>query len=357
VSRALRLSLDRDDRTYRPGERLAGEVAVESDRGLDCHAVEVWLECVVEGRAPPERSEQGRVVVFRGYVPAGALAERFHVQAPAGPLSYAGELVRVAWRIHGQARLDLRADLRAEEEIRIVPWPAEAASSGYREAVLAPSTSYEQGPTERPRTAPPPMEVGGLGAAAAGASGAALILAGGVGAMIAVMSGGTALLLGGLAAAAAGAGTLAARERLRAAHLVGKAKLSALPEVVVAGQPVVASLRIAAERATVLPRLSFALIGEEVAALEGESDAEAHHAEIFFDEHVLRDVRLVPGEAFEASETFTVPEGAAPSFSGRFNEVRWEVRVTAVLPDGDAWRHALRLSVQPRGAELDATAR
>lgn len=347
MARALHLTLDRDDRTYRPGEALAGRVEVESDRDLDCHELEVWLSSTVEGRAPAERAETPREVIFRGHVPPGGHTARFRLDAPAGPLTHAGALIRIGWRVHARAVLDLRADLHAEEEIRLVPWRADAGGEGYRGALEAPLVSYDQGPAGLPQPAPPPLVAGGLGPAIAGLSGAGLLFASMVGAVIAISTGAVAATVGAAVAAAAGAGALVARERARRARTLGAVELSVSPAEVEPGAGVAVTLRITPARAAVLPQLTLALMGEEVAAVHGESDGEAHHVELFAEQRPRREVRLAAGEELVITELFALPEGAVPSYCGRFNELRWEARAVLRLPGGDEWRHGVRVVVAP----------
>ena len=209
---------------------------------------------------------------------------------------------------------------------------------------------YAQGPVEAERRAPAPLIAEGTAPKAAVVSGSALVVVGGLGALLAGSVGLGAAVWAGVAAAIAGASAIAALGPLRRSRIVGQPSLEVEPEEATPGDPVEATLTITPARAAVLARAEVALVGEEMAALPGETEAEAHREELHADRRTSAPVRLGRGASLVMRERFVVPEGAAPSYAGRLEDVRWEVRATLVTADGDEWRYARRVLVRPRGA-------
>jgi hypothetical protein len=123
------LVLDRADRTYPPGAPVAGTVEVDlADEWPDARLVLV-REWRATGHAETDTGNAVEVVLFEGMRPAGRTSHPIALDAPWGPLTHHGTILRVGWFL--TARLEGRGPtLVAEEELCLVgpAVPAQSAS-------------------------------------------------------------------------------------------------------------------------------------------------------------------------------------------------------------------------------------
>jgi hypothetical protein len=123
----ISLVLDRADRTYPPGAPVGGTVEVDlSDEWPDARLV-LTRQWRATGHAETDTGDAVDVVVFEGTRPPGRTSHPIAFDAPWGPLTHHGTILRVGWfltaRLEGQG-----PTLVAEEELHLVG-PADAAHS------------------------------------------------------------------------------------------------------------------------------------------------------------------------------------------------------------------------------------
>jgi hypothetical protein len=121
------LVLDRADRTYPPGAPVAGTVEVDLTEEWREARLVLTREWRAKGHAETDTGDAVEVVLFEGTRPAGRTSHPIAFDAPWGPVTHHGTLLRVGWfltaRLEGQG-----PTLVAEEELRLVG-PADPAHS------------------------------------------------------------------------------------------------------------------------------------------------------------------------------------------------------------------------------------
>jgi len=115
------IRLDRNGRTYRPGELLSGEYRLEGVARKQIKAIEVSVLWTTDGKGEPDFSvhffqrlsaEEGDWIDCRG-------PGRFSTVLPAGPLSYEGEIVKVRWCVRVRAFLQQGKEIVGELPFRL----------------------------------------------------------------------------------------------------------------------------------------------------------------------------------------------------------------------------------------------
>ncbi|NOZ02822.1 MAG: hypothetical protein GXP54_13180 [Deltaproteobacteria bacterium] len=103
----VRVSLDHEERSFKAGEEITGEVVLAPTKDLKCESL--VLECVwaaVAGDNEDDEGVAGSVVLEEGFeVAAGEVRTfRFSIEAPSQPLTYAGKMFTVGWAVAATAK-------------------------------------------------------------------------------------------------------------------------------------------------------------------------------------------------------------------------------------------------------------
>jgi hypothetical protein len=341
----LYIALERKGATYRPGEKIRGEVHVRVLEGCRCDALAVVCEWRTHGKGNVATAEHRACELASEDWEAGrAYDYPFELTAPAGPLTYHGTLVNVDWYLRARADVPWAFDPKTETEIAVVPWTADDiadAATGYRGGKPNVVEDYTHGPICRaPETSParPSSEDRSLGY---GCTGVGL-----VGALIMFLVwpvgviGALGVVLIGIIVLLVQHGRTALQRGLGAPTV----RLSA--DEAYAGDAVHVTLELTPPEPVKLFAASATLSGKEIVESGAGSSRTTH-------EHPLaeqaRDLAK-PGHRLEAGRhvltaRFEVPADAVPTFCATDNEVRWEVSVKISAEPGD-WTARIPLVVR-----------
>jgi hypothetical protein len=110
----IEIDLERPERAYKPGERIKGTVEILPGMDMKCRKVTLIARWAARGRGPEDAADY-ETILF----PGGAwrnnekVSHAFDFAAPAGPLSYEGELFNIRWYLTATADLPARKDTSA----------------------------------------------------------------------------------------------------------------------------------------------------------------------------------------------------------------------------------------------------
>jgi hypothetical protein len=118
---AVKIVLDRPERTYAAGEKVTGRIEVSVSEDCECQKLSFARAWRTRGRGEDAFGKPEEQVLFSGVWRAGQNAYYpFEFMAPIGPLSYQGQLFNVEWYLHGQAAIAGALDTSADEGFRLV---------------------------------------------------------------------------------------------------------------------------------------------------------------------------------------------------------------------------------------------
>lgn len=133
---------------------VRGYVAVRADREVECRKLEASLRWRTRGKGQPVRGEVESLTLFEGTWQAGENRRYdFEMTLPAGPFTYDGHHLEVAWEVRAEADIPWALDPEAEEEIVLEPRPGDEPD--WQTAVATPSLLPEK---LRPDAESPPAE-------------------------------------------------------------------------------------------------------------------------------------------------------------------------------------------------------
>jgi hypothetical protein len=127
TSPCAKLLLDDTARTYRPGEVLAGQFSLEGVASDDVRACELSVLWHTEGKGDEDLSvhfferlepHNGESIDFRQ-------PRRFSTELPNSPLTYGGQIVKIAWCVRVRFFLNRGKELSLEIPFQLgaVPHP------------------------------------------------------------------------------------------------------------------------------------------------------------------------------------------------------------------------------------------
>ena len=120
----LRILLEEEQRTFAPGEEVRGRVRVEVDEDCTCRGVDVLLGWEASGDANRHTWEGGALRVGGGEWRKGQRHEvPFAIPIPAGPPTYDGRDLRIAWKVRAAADLSFAFDSADEAFVTVRPPP------------------------------------------------------------------------------------------------------------------------------------------------------------------------------------------------------------------------------------------
>jgi len=118
---AVKILLDRPERTYAAGEKVTGRIEVSLSEDCECQKLTLARAWRTRGRGEDAFGKPEEQVLFSGVWRAGQNAYYpFEFMAPIGPLSYQGQLFNVEWYLHAQAAIAGALDTGADEGFRLV---------------------------------------------------------------------------------------------------------------------------------------------------------------------------------------------------------------------------------------------
>jgi len=345
----VEIRLDEHDRTYAPGERIRGHVAVTTDQAVRCKGLTVTLQWRTHGRGNRDAGPESKVQLFQGEWGGGEQhAYGFEFIAPSGPATYHGTFVNVDHYLTARVDLPWALDPKAETEILLVP-PA-----GAREYDFGPS--YKPPATELKREGSA-LAVGSLLTAGCFGVPGLAIIAGGIGFAVSYLRGSSQegifpaifmLLFGGVFAVVGFGLAFVLQKRNVARRKLGDPLVNVTPTTARPGDRV--SVQI-----TLQPRSSLTLAGA-VAVLKGRERAVSgsgtnrttHTHDLHGQEVGLgAPPQLEAGQMASFNASLQVPADAAPTFAAGDNDVKWMVELRIGIAGWPDWEREYPIDVRP----------
>ncbi len=320
----------------RAGDRVSGTVQVRVRTDVEFEGFKVGLLWHTEGKGNRTTASGASTLLVRGgHWRAGEqLSFPFSLDAPLGPMSYQGKLLRVVWEL--EARLDrsmLESDIVSSQPVVLEPNPSLA------EADLGPV------PQQKAKLEAAKRGLGGLWVSSA-----------------------IVFLLGGVVYGAAHSWELAVSERLLLFFLLaggfvlmlkgiwrrlGRGKLGE-PTIRLSaselkrGEEVLFNLALRPGQRTELRSLEVTLECEE-RVVHGHGQYQSHRRKVVFEQKLslAKGVLIEPRRGFRRKGRLTIPEDGPPSFGAPHNQVVWWLRFRGDIVGWPDWKEPFLLTVRP----------
>lgn len=132
----LNIGLERSDRTYKGGEKIAGNVQVTAHDDCECRKLTLALEWRTSGKGNVDEEQEEELELFTGAFHAGQTASYpFEFEAPYKPINYEGKLFSMHWYLLAQADIPGARDAQAEERLTLLPAKQSAEAEAAEEEV------------------------------------------------------------------------------------------------------------------------------------------------------------------------------------------------------------------------------
>lgn len=346
----LRIELDEEGRTFRPGDVVTGEVYVSVERHCDCRQLVVYAQWRTNGKHRATSGRRHSERLFSGEWEAGTEQRYpFSLQLPDGPCTYRGERLEVDWVLGADLEIPHGYDPETEEVIE-VDGPVEGGSDSYRMGDPR-SSGYDQVRHEHyTRNSTDSPDVFGaliVGAMLVGMGGS--VIWGGLQTPVPTLP-----IIAGVVLIAIGAFAIFKNGLDRLLTRVGAGKIEADVEDsrVAAGENV--ELKVGGTDE--IDKVSATLRAVEY-VLEGKGKRNALTMEdmaIGRDEVLHEDFETV----IESTDgtyrlKFLVPENASPSFYAVRNQVLWWLDVEVDVAGAPDWSDTVAVDVVPPTVESD----
>ena len=118
----LSIRLDREDRTFQPGDAIHGEVIVRANENVSCKALTIELGWATHGAGNVDQRTLDTHIERELHWMAGHdHSHRFRFRAPSRPLTYRGQILNVDQQIRASAVVGRAIDPRASEDYVLLP--------------------------------------------------------------------------------------------------------------------------------------------------------------------------------------------------------------------------------------------
>jgi hypothetical protein len=344
----LSITLERADRTFRPGEVVRGHVRVRTDAAVPCRRLVVVHHWRTHGRGNVRSGPEQGVSLFEGEWRAGEdQSYAFEVTLPNGPSTYRGHYLNIDHYVVAKADVPWSLDPTATVDIVL---------TGER------GPTYDHGPQHK--SGPPDVKAEGAMAAVGsvliagffGVPGLGMLLGGAAFGVIGLMRRDPALGFPGLilmpfgavlVAVSAGV-AFALHKRTLAQRKLGTPVLTVEPRMAVPGQEVAVHLALTPRSPVSLTRGVVLLRGQE-RVVSGTGTNRTTHTHVFqLQEAGLdlpSDVRA--GSTLQRSVVLAVPADAPPSFGASDNDLQWAVVVRIGIAGWPDWEREYPITVAP----------
>jgi len=332
----LKVHLNRDDATYKPGDAVSGYVHL--DAGTDCQAdaIEVGFEWMALSETGNLTQRVATKRLDGGTWKKGEHAEfPFAFIVPAGPASFGGRTVSLGWQVTARGSVDWTDDAVATQPLTVV---ADAATEvdGWD---LGPSHRAEPHMPTRPRGA-----LSTFGLVLMGFALLSIVLA--LGTPSALASATLLLVSVGLAASGVTAMWWAHRNQV-ASQKTGDVVVNPSPLTAVPGSTLVAELFFPVVTDLKINKVDVTLRGEAVSL---ETHGEVDRTEQVYDKDArpLDRVELKKEDDVRVRIPFELPADAPYSFAFPHGAVRWELEVHIDIPSWPDFKATWPVEIRPR---------
>ncbi|MGD2067223.1 MAG: hypothetical protein PVI57_00960 [Gemmatimonadota bacterium] len=325
MSERLRIHLDRDDRTYRTGDRVSGRVFIETGRGDRCQSVTLKRYWKTHGKGNTARGGEHQVVLHAGPLQGiGPWEFPFEVDAPPGPFTHRGDYLNVDHYVRVDLDIPWAFDPKAEEEFILLPGPATPE--------------------------PDPGLLHRREAKKQGAAGCRRVMG------ILFMIVGVATLPLGVVFMGVGLLLIVPDLRRKLAGLkVGEVTVRVGRRRLTPGAGTDVDVQVVPSKEARLNEATVVLRGREVCVSGSGTDRTTHT-------NTLHEVKLplsgpkvlLPGQTARLHGHVQLPDDAAWSFVAKDNEITWDAVVRLDIPSWPDWIEEVPLLVWPGVGELPA---
>ena len=370
----LEIILADDKRTFEPGDRVSGTLAVEVETACDCDGLSLERYWQTHGQGNPIKGAVERLSLFTGPWEANAsYSYPFEFVLPAGPLSYHGEKLNVDWYLEAAADLPWAIDPTARVDLLLLERQGDPQVVSQGEHWRTRSTRFEELRGQRVQALPEgwtdevsrELMAGRGGFTTAGQLGQRVFV--GVVLFMLVLC---ALLLGFGIAAAGPLGLLVGlfptlicggvlffllRNRL-AERKLGPVEVSIGPARVLGpGDELTVEVGFTPKVPVEINSIEVELLGEErVVRGSGSNRRTFKHTIDKRREQLTGAIRVAAGEPFHRALALSIQSSAPASFSVRDNTLSWTLKLHIDIPRWPDWNRIEELLVLPPGVAAAA---
>ncbi len=140
----MQIVFDREDRSYRGGEQVAGEVVVTASAEVVCNGLKLEYFWQTHGKGNKDRGEGGQQILFEGQWRAGETNRYpFEFKSLPGPPTYHGHHLNIDHYVRVRADIPWSFDPKTTEEFILSPGGSPystqpSSKSGWKENILRP---------------------------------------------------------------------------------------------------------------------------------------------------------------------------------------------------------------------------
>lgn len=322
----LKIEFSRQDRRYRVGERIHGEVQIRVNSEFRSNGVILERYWRTHGRGNTERGEREKQRLDEGgqWAAGDLMTFPFEFPAPQGPATYRGTYLNIDHYIQVRVDVPWSFDPKLEEEFLLVDH----------------GPSYEGKPK-------PPKPVTELATSVGGNSvggilGVALLIAG----VIFFCPFGIVLIPIGLTIL-----FFSIRKSL-AEKKLGKVSLDFPKQFVSPGETLPVRIDFTPRRGGGLRKVTLVLEGKEL-CVSGSGSNRTTHKHVISKQTVDlgAPTTLVAGSPVRLAADVAMPDTQAYSFDSSDNKIRWEAVIRFDLPNWPDWIETIPLVLVPAGGE------
>lgn len=325
----LSIEFANPQRTYAPGEVVAGEVIVSANKDVDCRELVLSHRWETHGKGNKHKDMETTHWLYRGPWTAGDVYRYpFQFTAPDGPPTYHGHHLNIDHYVRARADIPWSIDPKTQEEFVLVP--AAVPPDALADAAANEDNFVEE---DFQGHGAPGEWIGILVACAV--CGAVMYFVDSI--VFRVVCGIVLLIVvGGFA------------RRIMTRGLFREVVLRAQPQHARPGDSVAVRISAAPLKSLSVERITATLRGQEV-CVSGSGTNETTHKHVLHQEELklCRDVRLMPEEEFEYQAQFVIPHTDAYSFVAKDNKLTWSVDFQVHVPRWPDWKGELELFVTP----------
>ncbi len=338
-----------DDRTYKPGSRVEGDVVVTVDERVSCKGLRIELGWQTHGIGNTDRRVLDQVMLEPQQWSAGqAYSYPFSFTAPSQPLTYHGHFLNVDHFVAARVDLAWKIDPKVSEDYVLDAGPSS------RDDYLAACTDFSQPPAGKPSWVGKlfgwllvPVIIVLLLALLTMLIPILLL----IGAVVLVRRHLAERRLGkvmvDLDAPTVKTGTDAGGVAATASRMGSRWRRPTY--ALTPGESTRCRVRFTPKQDLAINGVKVTLVGKEQCRSGAGTNARTHVHKVHEEQVVLAEGASYMGRMpTEVGGTFTVPHTAAYSFKARENNLTWELQVVVDLPKWVDWKQDVRVWLVPK---------
>lgn len=337
----LTVVLQREDRTYHPGDEVVGAVKIAVNKSCTCDRIYLTVFWRTHGKGNRDAGEKLEVIIAEGQelAPGHDHMLPFRFVIPVGPVTIRGNYINVDWYVKVQVDIPWAIDPKAEEEFIVVRDPNNSAlplKMGNVEPEVFTSEKFAQKQGAQ--------RVLGAGCGGILVVGAAIFIA------VVIMKGGSfiPLIFAGVISFIGLGLLIKSGANILAAKKLGEVKVELEPTEFRAGEQAQVQLQFRPTRDVDIADVSAVLKCEE-SATSGSGTNQTTYRNTLFEEQVMPTGPIGPFLGGPALVVFnvTVPADGLPTFTSGDNKIRWTIALHIDVKKWPDWKAAIPLVIKP----------